>query len=93
MSDRLLHFSKEIYDRLKPEHKDKFLGILAYGYQTRPPKKAVPHAHHVTTVCDFPYYFDHTRPFNDPTSSYNREFASIVQGWGARVTQLGFYDY
>jgi hypothetical protein len=93
MADRLLHFSKEIYDRLKPEHKDKFLGILAYGYQTRPPKKAVPHPHHATTVCDFPYYFDHTRPFNDPTSSYNREFASIVKGWGGQVKQLGFYDY
>jgi hypothetical protein len=93
MADRLVHFSKEIYDRLKPQHKDKFLGILAYGYQTRPPKKALPHPHHATTVCDFPYYFDHTRPFNDPTSSYNREFASIVKGWGSKVKQLGFYDY
>lgn len=93
MADRLLHFSKEIHDRLKPEHKQKHLGILAYGFQTRPPKKAVAHPYHVTTVCDFPYYFDHTRPFNDPTSSYNREFASIAKGWGATVKQLGFYDY
>lgn len=93
MADRLLHFSKEIHDRLKPEHKEKYLGILAYGFQTRPPKKAVPHPHHVAIVCDFPYYFDHTRPFNDPTSSYNREFESIVKGWGSKVKQLGFYDY
>ncbi len=93
MADRLVHFSKEIHDRLKPQHKEKYLGILAYGFQTRPPKKAVPHPHHVATVCDFPYYFDHTRPFNDPTSPYNREFEAIVKGWGAKVKQLGFYDY
>lgn len=93
MSDRLLHFSQEIYDRLKPEHKGKFLGILAYAYQTRPPKSAVPHPHHATTVCDFPAYGDHTRPFNDPTSPFNRDFDAIVRGWGAKVKQLGFYDY
>lgn len=93
MADRLVHFSKEIYDRLKPAHREKYLGILAYGFQTRPPKQAIPHPHHVTTVCDFPYYFDHTRPFNDSTSSYNRDFDSIVKGWGAKVKQLGFYDY
>ncbi|HEV2294749.1 MAG TPA: DUF4838 domain-containing protein [Tepidisphaeraceae bacterium] len=93
MADRLVHFSKEVHDRLKPEHKQKYLGVLAYGLQTRPPKRAVPHPYHATTVCDFPYYFDHTRPFNDPTSSYNREFAAIVKGWAAAVKQLGFYDY
>jgi hypothetical protein len=93
MSDRLVHFSKEIYDRLKPEHKEKFLGILAYGYQTRAPKGATPHPHHATIVCDFPGYFDHTRPFNDPTSPHNREFNEIVKQWGAKVKQLGFYDY
>ncbi len=38
MADRLLHFSKEIHVRLKPQHKEKYLGILAYGFQTRPPK-------------------------------------------------------
>jgi hypothetical protein len=53
----------------------------------------MPHAHHVTEVCDFPYYFDHTRPFNDPTSPPNREFDAIVRGWGSKVKQLGFYDY
>jgi hypothetical protein len=93
MSDRLLHFSKEIHDRLKPQHQQKFLGILAYGYQVRPPKKAVAHPHHATMVCDFPNYFDHTRPFNDPTSPYNRDFASILEGWAKDVKQLGFYDY
>lgn len=93
MADRLLHFSKEIYDRLKPAHKQKFLGILAYGFQTRPPKGAVPHPHHATIVCGFPGYADHTRPWNDPTSSFNRDFYEIVKGWGARVKQLGYYDY
>jgi len=93
MADRLLHFSKEIHDRLKPEHREKYLGILAYGFQTRPPKTAVAHPRHATTVCDFPSYFDHTRPFTDPTSSYNREFHDIVRGWAAKVKQLGFYDY
>jgi hypothetical protein len=93
MADRLLHFSKEIHDRLEPAHKDKFLGVLAYGFQTRPPKAAVAHPHHAATVCQFPSYFDHTRPFNDPTSPFNREFNEIVKGWGARVKQLGFYDY
>jgi hypothetical protein len=93
MADRLLHFSKEIHDRLKPAHKAKYLGILAYGFQTRPPKSAVPHPHHAAMVCDFPSYFDHSRPFNDPTSSFNRDFYEIVKGWGAKVKQLGFYDY
>lgn len=93
MADRLMHFSQEIYDRLKPEHKDKFLGILAYGFQTRAPKNATPHAHHASMVCNFPYYFDHTRPFNDPTSPQNREFEAIVRGWGSKVKQLGYYDY
>ena len=93
MADRLLHFSKEIHDRLKPEHKGKYLGILAYGFQTRPPKKAVPHPQHAATVCNFPSYFDHSRPFNDPTSSFNRDFHEIVKGWGSRVKQFGFYDY
>lgn len=93
MADRLLHFTKEIHGRLKPEHKPKYLGVLAYGFQTRPPKKAVPIPQFATTACQFPSYFDHTRPFNDPTSSYNRDFHEIVKGWGSRVKQLGFYDY
>jgi hypothetical protein len=93
MADRLVHFSNEIHKRLKPAHQQKFLGILAYAYQTRPPKNAVPHDRHATIVCQFPGYFDHTRPFNDPTSPNNREFESIVKGWGGKVKQLGFYDY
>src|SRR3712207_7628105 len=62
-------------------------------FRSRPPKKAVPHPQHAAMVCDFPSYFDHARPFNDPTSSFNRDFHEIVKGWGAKVTQLRFYDY
>ena len=44
-------------------------------------------------VCQFPRLFDHSRPFNDPTSKYARRFDELVKGWGSRLKQLGFYDY
>ena len=93
VADRLLHFSRQIYDRLEPKYKDKFLGILIYGYQLDLPKGAKAHEHHAGMVCQFPRLFDHSRPFNDPTSKYARRFNELVKGWGSRLKQLGFYDY
>lgn len=93
VADRLLHFSREIYDRLKPEHKGKFLGILCYGYQLDAPHKARPHDHHAGMICQFPGEFDHSRPFNDPSSAAARRFSELVAKWGNGLKQMGFYDY
>jgi len=93
VTDRLLHFSKEIYDRLEPQNKDKFLGILVYAYQMQLPNKAVPHAHHAGMVCNMDWEYDHTRPFTDPTSPINRDFQRLITGWGKILPQFGFYDY
>jgi len=93
VTDRLLHFSKEIYDRLDPKYKDKYLGILIYGMQMQLPKSAKPHAHHAGMICDQAWTYDHTRPWNDPTSAFNRPFYELIKGWGALLPQLGYYDY
>ena len=93
VTDRLLHFSKEIHDRLEPQNKEKYLGILVYAYQMELPKSAIPHAHHTGMVCDMDWEYDHTRPFNDPTSPQNRDFLRLLKGWGKILPQFGFYDY
>ncbi|HVF09882.1 MAG TPA: DUF4838 domain-containing protein, partial [Abditibacteriaceae bacterium] len=93
VTDRLLHFSKEIYDRLEPQNKNKYLGILVYAYQMELPKSAVPHAHHTGMVCNMDWEYDHTRPFTDPTSPTNRDFLRLLKGWGKILPQFGFYDY
>ncbi|MHB9106038.1 MAG: DUF4838 domain-containing protein [Armatimonadota bacterium] len=93
VADRLLHFSKEIYDRLDPKYQDKYLGILIYGYQMELPKGAKAHPHHAGLICNFPPRYDHSRPWNDPTSEKNRDFMRLVSGWGGRLKQLGYYDY
>lgn len=93
VADRLLHFSKQIYDRLEPKNKHAFLGILIYGYQMELPISAKAHDHHAGTICNFPTRYDHTRPINDPTSPKNRHFQGLLKGWGAQLKQLGYYDY
>ena len=93
VTDRLLHFSSQIYDRLQPEHKEKFLGVLIYGFQIELPKGAKPHARHAGYICNMGWTYDHSRPWNDPTSSFNRHFYDLVKGWGAIMPQLGYYDY
>ena len=93
VTDRLLHFSKVIYDRLDEKNKAKYLGILVYGHQTQLPKKARPHEHHTALICDMTWHYDHTRPFNDPTSPANVEFYRLLKGWGEILTMFGFYDY
>lgn len=93
ITDRLLHFSKEIYDRLEPENRGKYLGILVYSTQTELPVSAVPHKNHTALICNMPGKFDHTRPFTDPTSPQNRRFLRLIKGWGKLLTQFGFYDY
>ena len=93
VADRLLHFSKEIYDRLDEKNKGKYLGILVYGYQMDLPVSARPHPYHTGLICDMPWRYDHTRPFNDATSPRNREFHRLLKGWGAILTQFGYYDY
>jgi len=93
VADRLLHFSKEIYDRLEPKYQDKFLGILIYGYQMDLPKSAKGHAHHAGIICDMTWEYDHSRPFNDPTSARNRVFYDLIKGWSQTIPELGFYDY
>ena len=93
VADRLLHFSKQIYDRLEPKNKHAFLGILIYGYQMELPISAKAHDHHAGTICNFPTRYDHTRPFTDPTSPKNRHFLELVKGWGSQLKQLGYYDY
>ena len=93
VADRLLHFSKEVYDRLAPENKHLYLGILIYGHQMELPVGAKAHPHHAGLICNFPPRYDHTRPFNDPTSEKNRDFMRLVKGWGSLLTQLGYYDY
>jgi hypothetical protein len=92
-ADRLLHFSKEIYDRLEPQFKDRYLGILVYGFQIELPKSARPHAHHAGIICDMCWAYDTTRPWNDPTSKLNRHFYDLVKGWGKLLPQFGYYDY
>ena len=93
VTDRLLHFSREIYDRLEEKNKDKFLGILVYAYQMELPNKAVPHDHHVGLVCNMSWEYDHTRPFNDPTAPTSRDFYRLLKGWGKILPQFGYYDY
>jgi hypothetical protein len=93
VSDRMLHFSREIYQRLDPKYKDKYLGILVYGYQIELPKSAKPHARHAGTICNMAWTYDHSRPWNDPTSPQNRRFYELVKGWGALLPQYGYYDY
>lgn len=93
VTDRLLHFSQEIYNRLEPQNREKFLGMLVYGYQQPLPKSAVPHRHHVGLVCAFDPIYDHTRPFTDPTDGQGGEFYKLIAGWGKILPQFGFYDY
>lgn len=95
VTDRLLHFSKEIYNRLEPQNRDKYLGILIYAYQIELPKSAVPHPRHAGMICNMDWKYDHTRPFTDPTSPQNREFLRLVKGWGKLLSHshYGFYDY
>jgi len=93
VTDRLIHFSNEIYKRLEPKNQEKYLGILAYAYQIEPPVSAKPHPRHVTMVCNIPWNYDHSRPFTDPTAPLNRDFGRILTAWGKIVPQLGFYDY
>jgi len=91
--DRLLHFSKQIYDRLEPQIKDRFLGILVYAFQMEPPINAKPHPHHAGTVCDMLWIYDPTRPFNDPTSKRNQVFYKQLTDWGSVLAQFGYYEY
>ncbi|MHB0936789.1 MAG: DUF4838 domain-containing protein [Armatimonadota bacterium] len=93
VADRLLHFSKEVYNRLDPKYKDRFLGILVYANQREVPVSAKPHDHHAGIICDFPLHYDHSRPWNDPTSPRNAEFFRQVKGWGKLLKQYGYYDY
>jgi hypothetical protein len=93
VSDRLLHFSQEIHDRLEPQNKDKFLGILVYAYQIELPIKAKPHKNHTGMVCNMGWTYDHTRPFTDPTAPTNVKFYDLLKGWGELLTQFGYYDY
>lgn len=93
VSDRLIHFSNEIYARLEPSNRSRFLGILIYGYQMELPLGAKPHDHYAGTICNFPPRYDHSRPWNDPTSERNRDFLRLVKGWGSLLKQLGYYDY
>ena len=93
VSDRMLHFTNEIYQRLDPKYQDKYLGILIYGYQMELPKGTKPHAHHAGMICNFPPRYDFSRPWNDPTSEVNRHFYNLVKGWGGMLAQFGYYDY
>ena len=93
VADRLLHFSKEIYDRLEPRFKDRYLGILVYGFQMAPPISAKAHPHHVGLICDMFWTYDHTRPWNDPTSTRNRVFQQQLSAWGRVLSQFGYYEY
>jgi len=93
VADRLLHFSNEIYQRLEPRFKDKHLGILIYGFQMDLPISAKGHSHHAGMICDMTWEYDHSRPFNDPTSKRNQVFYNLVKGWGQAIPDLGFYDY
>jgi hypothetical protein len=93
VTDRLLHFSQEIYDRLEPQFKDRYLGILVYGQQIELPKSVKPHARHAGIICDMSWVYDHSRPWNDPTSSLNRHFYDLIKGWGKMLPQFGYYDY
>jgi len=57
------------------------------------PISAKPHDHHAGIICDFPLHYDHSRPWNDPTSPRNAEFYRQVKGWGSLLKQYGYYDY
>jgi hypothetical protein len=93
VTDRLLYFSKQIYDRLEPQFKDRYLGILVYGQQIELPKSMKPHSRHAGIICDMSWVYDHSRPWNDPTSSLNKHFYDLIKGWGAMLAQFGYYDY
>ncbi|NQU12176.1 DUF4838 domain-containing protein, partial [bacterium] len=93
VAGRLLHFSREIHARLEPRFQDRYLGILIYGYQMELPAHIRPPAWHAGQICNFPPRYDHSRPWNDPTSEKNRDFHRLVKGWGSLLAQFGYYDY
>jgi len=93
VSDRMLEFSRQVSTRLDPKYKDKYLGILVYGYQIELPISAKPHEHHAGIICNMAWVYDHSRPWNDPTSPQNRHFNELVKGWGKLLPQYGYYDY
>ena len=69
VADRLIHFSNEIYQRLDPKYQNRYLGFLAYGFQMELPISAKPIGKsHAGIICDFPPRYDHSRPWDDPTS-------------------------
>ncbi|MCH2116607.1 MAG: DUF4838 domain-containing protein [Pirellulales bacterium] len=92
-TDRMLHFANEIHRRLDPEHQDKQLGFLVYGYQIELPKTAQPGPGVTGTICYMDWDYDHTRPMNDPTSPSNRKFLRLIKGWGKLLPMMGYYDY
>ncbi len=92
-TDRMIHFANEMHRRLTPENQDKMLGFLVYGYQIQLPVKAKPDPGVIGMICYMDWDYDHTRPMNDPTSPSNRKFLRLVKGWGALLSQFGFYDY
>ena len=93
VADRVLHFSKEIYDRLEPRFKNRYLGILVYGFQMDPPISAKGHPHHMGMICDMFWTYDHSRPWTDPSSPRNAVFRQQLKAWGSALSQLGYYEY
>ena len=94
VADRLLQFSTEIYNRLEPRFKDRFLGILIYGFQMDAPHQREgpqpPRRH------DLRHDLGNTTtagPSPTPPAARNRVFCDLVKKWGQAIPQLGFYDY
>jgi len=80
-----------IADRLAAEHPEHRIETLAYTYTRKPPKTLQPHGNVIIKLCSIEC--DFSRPFNDPHSALNRQFANDIDRWSQIAPRLHVWDY
>ncbi len=90
--DRVFWFSNEVASRVTKKYPEKMLLVLAYVNYAEPPDTIRPLPNVVPWLCHYAPA-DYSRSIDDPSSTANAQFNTLLRKWSQSAPHLLFYEY
>ncbi|MCX5659387.1 MAG: DUF4838 domain-containing protein [Planctomycetota bacterium] len=91
ITDRYVHFTNQIAERVTAKFPEVKLGFLAYAQYTRPPLREKPHPALIPQLAPITYCRAHT--LDDPACPSRQQVRMLLDGWGKVVKNMAMYEY
>jgi len=90
-TDRLIYSCNAIAEMVCERYPNLLLGLSVYADYTRPPVREKIHPNIIPVIA--PITYNRHRPMTAEGHPAGKSLLNLVESWGSRVNQLGYYAY